>query len=891
MKKIYAFGIYSLLVIILCGSSLTTKAQITTVAGRPTYLGDGGPATNAGLYGAYTLARDTTGNLYIATTADNRVRKVDAVTKIITTVAGTGVSGYSGDGGLATAANLNFTGVGSPGLAVDKNGNVYIADYNNNRIRKIDVATQKIGTIAGNNTNGGYSGDGGLATLASLSGPEGIALDTSGNIYFVDNGNNVVRRIDAVTLKITTVVGDGSGITGYAGDGGLATAATLNSPERIAIDASNNIYIADEYNFVVRKVDANTKIISTVAGSGVQGFSGDGGLALNAAINNIVGITIDTAGNIFIADQGNNRVREITAADKKITTVAGTGALYYAGDGVLANNAAVGKPTDVLIDKAGNLLIADFANNRIRKVDAASKIISTMAGDGTDGFTGAPTALQAQLAPQAVTFNTINGDMLIADGFYYDVRAVNIANSSIIYAGKPSPDPAFASKGYAGNGLNATFPQVLLNAPVGVAVDASSNVYIADVFNHVVRVINYNSKTINNYAGNATPGYAGDGAAATSASLNTPWGIALDKKGNLYIADALNNRIRKVDATTQKISTVAGVGAAGSEGDNGPATSAQLNLPYAVATDTAGNVFIVDRGNKSIRKVTASTGLISTILSNGHVFSGIATDAAGNIFVSDSTDNTIVRIDRTNFTNQIVAGNGTAGYSGDNGAAKAAQLNNPKGLYINSQGYIYVADLGNGVIRKIIMGALPVVLQNFSAEKNKNTVFLQWTTATETKNDHFEIERKDNAGTGWQLIGSLPGQGNSSTLNNYTFTDITPANGNNFYRLKQVDADGNFTFSEVRMVNIPIASWSVKTYPNPVTNNLHIDFTNDKTEAATIIIYNTAGNIVHTEQMPLVQGFNHITITHVQTLPKGLYFVKLITKINNFGTKFIKLGK
>lgn len=189
------------------------------------------------------------------------------------------------------------------------------------------------------------------------------------------------------------------------------------------------------------------------------------------------------------------------------------------------------------------------------------------------------------------------------------------------------------------------------------------------------------------------------------------------------------------------------------------------------------------------------------------------------------------------------------------------------------------------------MGALPVVLQNFSAEKNKNTVFLQWTTATETKNDHFEIERKDNAGTGWQLIGSLPGQGNSSTLNNYTFTDITPANGNNFYRLKQVDADGNFTFSEVRMVNIPLASWSVKTYPNPVTNNLHIDFTNDKTEAATIIIYNTAGNIVHTEQMPLVQGFNHITITHVQTLPKGLYFVKLITKINNFGTKFIKLGK
>ncbi len=889
MKKIYKSGLCCLLVIIFCAFFFQSKAQITTVAGRPTYLGDGGPATSAGLFGVYTLARDTFGNLYIATGADNRVRKVDAVTHIITTIAGTGASGFSGDGGLATAAKLNFTNVGSPGLAVDKKGNVYIADYNNSRIRKIDASTQKISTIAGNNTNGGYSGDGGFATLASLSGPEGIALDTAGNIYFVDNGNNVIRRIDAVTLKISTVVGDGSGITGYAGDGGLATAATLNSPERIAIDAANNLYIADEYNFVVRKVDANTNIITTVAGSGVQGFSGDGGLALNAAINNLVGIVVDASGNIFIADQGNNRVRKITAADKKITTVAGTGAQYYTSDGVLAYNAAIGKPTDVLVDKAGNLLIADFVNNRVRKVDASSNIISTLAGDGSDGFTGAPDALRAQLAPQAITFNTTNGDMLIADGFYYDVRAVNIANSSTIYAGKPSPDPAFASKGYAGNGLNATFPQVLLNAPVGVAVDASSNVYIADVFNHVIRVINYNSKVINNYAGNATPGFAGDGAAATSANLNTPWGIALDKKGNLYIADALNNRIRKVDASTQKISTIAGIGTAGAAGDGAAATAAQLNLPYAVATDTAGNVFIVDRGNKSIRKITAATGIISTILSNGHVFSGIATDAAGNIFVSDSTDNTIVRIDRSNFTNQIVAGNGTAGYSGDNGAAKSAQLNNPKGLYINSQGYIYVADLGNGVVRKIIMGALPVVLQNFYAEKSKNTVLLKWTTATETKNDHFDIERKGDNGTSWQLIGSLLGHGTSSVLHNYTFTDITPANGNNFYRLKQVDADGNVNFSEVRVVNMATA-WSVKTYPNPVKNNLQIDFNNDKNEPATIVIYNAAGKIVHTEQTLVLQGFNHITIGQVQILPQGLYFIKLITKANNFGTKFIKLG-
>lgn len=269
MKKMYPFNLSLFFTVLLSAALNQANSQITTVAGRPTYLGDGGPATSSGLFGGYTLARDTFGNLYIATGADNRVRKVDAATKIITTIAGIGSSGFTGDGGLATAAKLNFTSVGSPGLAVDKKGNVYIADYNNSRIRKIDATTQKISTIAGNNTNGGYSGDGGLATLAALSGPEGIALDTSGNIYFVDNGNNVIRRIDAITLKITTVVGDGSGATGYSGDGGLATAAILNSPERIAIDATGNIYIADEYNFVVRKVDATTKIITTVAGSGV----------------------------------------------------------------------------------------------------------------------------------------------------------------------------------------------------------------------------------------------------------------------------------------------------------------------------------------------------------------------------------------------------------------------------------------------------------------------------------------------------------------------------------------------------------------------------------------------------------------------------------------------
>jgi len=876
IKTITAFFIF----IFLC--VLKSPAQITTVFGRATYLGDGYSAASAGLYKPYGFARDNAGNIYIACQGDNRIRKVTASTNAVTTIAGNGVASYSGDGGLATAATFNFSN-GLPGLAVDNKGNLYVGDYGNNRVRKIVLSTNIVTTVAGLGT-GGYSGDGGLATAAKINGPAGIVVDTTANIiYFADNNNSAIRAITVSTGKIATVAGNGS--ANYTGDGGLATAATLSFPERFGFDKSGNMYIADEANYVIRKVDVSTKKISTIAGTGGYGYSGDGGLATAATFTFVTGLCIDASGNIYLSDQVSNRVRKIDASTKKISTVAGNGISFYSGDGVVATASSVYHPADLSVDKSNNLYIADNSNNRIRKVAASNQFISTVVGDGTDGFTGAPGALQAQLSPQAVTADPI-GNFYIADGPYFDVRAINIANSSFIYAGSPSPNPTPSVKGYSGDGGLAT--SALFNAPFSVAADASNAIYIADVFNNVVRKINYNTKIVTTIAGNNTAGFSGDGGAATSAQLSNPYGIALDKAGNLYIADALNNRIRKVDAGTQKISTIAGGSTAGDAGDGGLATAAKLNYPYAVAVDTAGNIFIADKGNKRVRKITVSTQKISTVFNNSHVLTGIAVDVAGNIYVSDSTANTVIRIERKSYYSQVVAGNGSKGYSGDGSAALQAKLNNPRGLYINALNQIYVADAGNNVIRKIIMGhLLPVELVRFTATKNNNTALLQWSTATETNNSRFVIERSGDD-LKWDEIDNISGYGNTSELHTYSYTDAAPLTGYNYYRLKQVDGDGRFSYSEVRTV-VFNNSLLARLYPNPVRDYVTVEINSDREINGDIVIYTVGGSKVKTVQQHLVKGLNQVTIQQLGDLATGYYFVKVVTPAGDFESKFVKV--
>jgi hypothetical protein len=343
---------------------------ISTYAGSGTaaYGGDGGAATSAQLNQPFNTAIDAAGNLYIADELNSMVRKVTPG-GTITTVAGTGTTAYGGDGGAATSAELDLPF----GVAVDGAGNLYVADTGNQRVRKVTPGGT-ITTVAGTGT-GGYNGDSITATSAELYSPEAVAVDSAGNLYIADNGNQRVRKVTSGGT-ITTVAGTGT--AGYNGDNIAATSAELNSPTGVSVSGAGNLYIADESNSRIRMVTP-AGIITTVAGNGTAGYSGDNIAATGAELNNPTGVALDGAGNLYIADEGNSRIRKVTPSGT-ITTVAGTGIAGYNGDNITATTAELYVPTGVALDAAGNLYIADDANNRVRKVDLSDPPSFTFAG-------------------------------------------------------------------------------------------------------------------------------------------------------------------------------------------------------------------------------------------------------------------------------------------------------------------------------------------------------------------------------------------------------------------------------------------------------------------------------------------------------------------------------
>jgi len=549
-------------------------------------------------------------------------------------------------------------------VAVDKNGNAYIASYGLNQVFKLNPSGQLF-VIAGNSA-AGFGGDGGPATSAQLNYPRGVSVDSSGNLFIADTFNSRIRRVDAATQTITTVVGTGSNCypsTATCGDGGPATSAELSNSAGVTVDSSGNLFIADGGNYRIRRVDAARQTITTVVGTGGNCYPstatcGDGGPATAAQVWPI-GVALDTSGNLFIADSANTRIRRVDAATETITTAAGGGT---GGDGGLASNSILVGPYGVAVDSSGNLLISedsslilDNTNCRVRRVDAATQIITTLAGNGSHGFSG--------------------------DG-----------------------------------GL-ATSAQ--LNTPWGLSVDSSENLFIADSDNNRIRRRDAVTQVITTVAGNDTQGFSGDGGPATSAELHLPTGVALDSSENLFIADWGNNRIRRVDAVTQVISTVAGNGSQGFSGDGGPATSAELCAPYGVAVDSSGNLFIADYCNNCIRRVDAVTQVISTVAGNGSQgFSGdgglatsaqltrpiaVAVDSLGNLFVGDGGNNRIRRVDAVRQVISTVAGNGSQGFSGDGGPATSAALSDFSGVAVDGSGDLFIADFANNRIRKVAL--------------------------------------------------------------------------------------------------------------------------------------------------------------------------------------------
>ena len=350
------------LVSLMAGASLTAADDITTIAGngsaQGTNNGDGGPATNARISYPFGLAIDTQGDLFIADYSGNRIRKVDTL-GIITTVAGQGTSGsnagFGGDGGPATAASLDAP----QSVAVDGLGDLFIADTGNHRVRKVD-ASGIITTMAGTGTQG-FSGDGGLATAANLNSPAGVAIDSQGNLFIADGGNNRVRKVDA-SGNITTVAGNG--LSTFGGDGGSATAAGMSGPAGVAVDAEGDLFIVDSlFNFRIRKVTGG--IITTVAGNGSGTDSGDGGSAITAGLAAPDGVAVDAQGDLFISEP--LRIREVTGGI--ITTVAGNGIAAYSGDGGSPTAASFSDASAITIDAAGDLFISDGGTaNAVRRV-------------------------------------------------------------------------------------------------------------------------------------------------------------------------------------------------------------------------------------------------------------------------------------------------------------------------------------------------------------------------------------------------------------------------------------------------------------------------------------------------------------------------------------------
>ncbi|HLK67398.1 MAG TPA: hypothetical protein VKU19_28375 [Bryobacteraceae bacterium] len=559
------------------------------------------------------------------------------------------------------------------------------------------LQAQVITTIAG--TDPALSASGIPAISAPLIHATGVAVDGSGNLYIADTGSQIVTRVSA-DGTLTVIAGNGH--QGFSGDGGPATLASLNQPFAIAVDSGGSVYIADYGNSRVRKVSGGT--ISTVAGNGSFFFSGDGGAATNAALAGPTSVALDTAGNLYIADYNNNRIRKVTGGT--ISTIAGTGNPGFTGDGGPAIQATLTGPEGIALDSAGNLYIADTFNVRIRKVSGGT--ISTVAGNGVAGYSGdgrLATAASLNL-PRNVALDS-RGNLFIGDGNNQVIREVSGGTITTVAGNGLS--------GALGDGGPATSGSI--SYPSGIAVDSGGALYIADIYNARVRkVVN---GTITTVAGNGQGSFGGDGGPAPSALLSYPTAMAFDAAGNLYIADYYNHRVRKVSGGV--ITTVAGNGIGGFSGDGGPAAKAALDGPNGVAIDSAGNLYIADQFNNRIRRVT--NGTITTIAGNGTAgFSGdgaaatnaalnnpitVAVDSGGNLYFADSLNHRVRKISQGIIT--TVAGSGVAGFSGDGGPATAARLNAPSAVAIDAAGNLFIADKTNNRVREVTAGNIRTV--------------------------------------------------------------------------------------------------------------------------------------------------------------------------------------
>ncbi len=685
--------LFALLPALLLLTALQLAAQsftISTLAGNGhiAFTGNGGPASSARLIQPQYTAVDSTGNIYVSDSYYNQVFRI-GLDGTITVFAGTGVGGYSGDGGKATSASLYMP----LGLAFDSAGNLYIAESFNWRVRKVTPAGI-ITTFAGNGT-AGFGGNGGPATQAALQNPEALVFDPAGNLYISQPYNNVVRKIDT-SGNITIFAGTGA--TGYSGDGGPAIAAQLSYPTGLAIDPNGSIYFGDQ-NTRIRRVGPDGTI-STFAGSNNTQALGDGGPAISASLVFPGGLAVTSDGSVYVSDSGHFLVRKITP-DGTINTVAGGGPSIQNGPALLTYLAA---PYGLAVDAQGDIIIAARIGRQVFVLNPGGGITALAGTDPTIYQPNGAAATTVSLLGVYGVAADASGNVYVSDDF--DNRVQMIAPNGSFFT--------FAGDSLFGSPFNGGFAYIL-GSPWGLSVDPNGNLLVSAGTGETVFQIAPNGISLTVAGGNLITS-TGDGGPAVLASLGTPAGVVSNPLGGFYIADSLNHNVRKVDSLGV-ITTYAGKGTPGYSGDNGPATAALLNGPEQIALDAVGNLYIADTGNNCVRMVDIH-GIMTTVAGSAIAGStgdggpavsaqltgprGVAVDPFGNLYISEANRIRIVNLS-SGIINTI-AGSilGYAGFSGDGGPASQALLSNPYQLALDSNNNLYVADRGNYRVRMLV---------------------------------------------------------------------------------------------------------------------------------------------------------------------------------------------
>jgi hypothetical protein len=738
---------FALCLLAMAAFVLSAAAQdviTTVVGGGPNNL----PGTTANLNAPYTEAVDAAGNIYVAASQQHRIFKI-STSGVVTVVAGTGVPGYSGDGGPAINAQLNTPW----GVAVntDSPAHVFIGDTANCLVREVDQSTGVITTIGGLATSAttsscGYSGNGGAATSAEMNGPAGLEVDSGGSVFVAEFYNGVIRKISGG--KITLVAGAGgsnttpsncAGTSPY-GDGGSATSASafLCYPQAIALDSSSNVFVSESNSggrCDVREIVASSEKLYQVAGNFTCGFV-DGVTATSGELNDpwqpwVVSVSGGKT-TISLADYSNVRIRQFTLTYSagvpvpgKITTIAGDGSGGYCNDGDPAIDACM-SPVGLVYDSSGNYYIGDYGSDRVREVKKSTGDISTIFGWGPNGGT------QTNYSDPVGVTDVAGGN----PSLYYPAGVFADPTSNNVYIGGYDGEAVYkwnsgnneisgfagsGAAGFEGDGGPAESAATELNAPWGIGRDGAGNIYIGDYNNCAIREVSESTSDITTFAGGSPGhldgcGYTADGSAAIDTQNDGISSIAIAGGGAIYYADYGNCLVRKI--SSGKVSTVAGDHALGCgfSGDLGKATAAQIRNPSQIAVDSAENLYIADYGNCRIREVVHATGIIKTIAGDGSCTytgdgvaisnainnaQGVWSDPNGNVFFSD-TNNFILRW--VTPTGQLTTFAGTpqaAGFLGDGGFALSAKLYYPQQITQDSGGNIYVADQYNFRVRKV----------------------------------------------------------------------------------------------------------------------------------------------------------------------------------------------